>query len=165
MISYQLTDDDLISAHDLWWRHQQKPFGLACFFLVIAVAATTLLVKMSQKPLLEAVIVGAIIGISGLGGLLYFGIKRSRRITLDNFRALSSAREETTVEWDATHIAFRQNESYQKSPWSDVRAWRESDDVIVLMRVANLFSPIPKRAFDSQALSAFRETITNAGIK
>lgn len=164
MISYRLTDEDILPGNNLWWRYRNRPSIFVLAYVLIGIGMGVYSHYIDRNPLLTSVATAVVTPIFCVLALRYILPRLSRRQTLQYFQQASSSGQATSVEWDDTHIAFRQPDAFQRLPWRDIKAWRENDDMIVLMRIGPMFNPIPKRALDAQQLESLRACMARAGI-
>ncbi|MGA1804996.1 MULTISPECIES: YcxB family protein [Rhizobium] len=164
MVTYRLTDEDIISGNRLWWRYRIKPYAYIAAFLLIWIGMCLFSGLTGRETLVVAIVTNFFVSLCAILGMHYVLPRISTWQSLRYFRQASNSALDTSADWDKMHIAFSQTDAFQKLPWRDIKGWRENDDVIVLMRIGPMFNPIPKRAMNAQQLENLRSCMTEAGI-
>lgn len=164
MITYRLTEMDVIAGNELWRRAQIKASAFTGLFLAIW-AGFGYFLHYQGRSFFYAVVVAALVAVAGMAGLAWVSRTSSRRQALHFFHsAPPSARGEVELDWTDSHITFRQENSHQTLAWNEFRKWAEDDQVLVLLTSGPIFHPLPKRVLTPALVEQVRNRLETAGV-
>lgn len=165
MITYRLSEADIVAGNELWRRAQIKAWATIALFLTIWTGFGSYLHFGGGHSILYAVIVAGLVAVSGVAGLAWISRTSSRRQALHFFRsAPPTSRGDVTLDWTDSHVTFRQENSHQTLPWNEFRKWDEDDDVLVLLTSGPIFHPLPKQALTPALVEEVRNRLKAAGV-
>ena len=82
------------------------------------------------------------------------------------FQRNPTLRQTTSVSWDERGIVIAPIASLSEHiPWSDLRAVKINDRIVLLQQRTGAIHAIPKRAFDRDALATFRALARRAAAQ
>lgn len=165
MITYRLTDADIVAGNTLWRKYHVKDATIIVAFLAVGAIIAFYLHGILERSVVEAAIGGLILSACIVFGVLWLGQNASRRKTLYYFRTgPEAAHGELSVEWGPDHVTFRQAENINKLRWSDFQRWSDDETILVLLGTGPIFYAMPKRAFSVEQLHDFHSHLETAGL-
>lgn len=158
---FQLTEDDYRSANLL---HLSSHRWL--YFIVVAVAIVVGARSLSHTagawnspPVLGTIIaVGVALAmlLAILAAARRFGVRWHTRRYFAQHKAVQRPRK---VSWDGDHLITEGADFKSRTPWTDVRQWRQNGQVIALYETDRMVHILPKRVLDAQQLGDLLGTI------
>lgn len=158
---FRLTEEDYRSANLL---HLSSHRWL--YFIVVAVAVLVGARSLSHtagawnSPPVVGTVLGIGVAIAMLLAVLAaarrFGVRWHTRRYFAQHKAMQRPRR---VSWDGDYLATEGADFKSRTPWTDVRQWRQNKQVIALYETDRMVHILPKRVLDAQQLVDLLRTI------
>jgi len=165
LITYRLTEADIVAGNELWRRSHIRAWAIIGLFLIIWAGFGCYLHAGGGRSIPYSMIVAGLVAAGGMAGLAWISRTSSRRQALHFFRsAPPTTRGDVTLDWTDSHVTFRQESSHQTLPWHEFRKWDEDDHVLVLLTSGPIFHPLPKQALTPVHVEEVRNRLAAAGV-
>lgn len=157
MITYTLTEADILAGNRLWRRRRTRPVAIVALFCLVWAAMAVYGVIVSHDPLIPAVVIGLLTAVVAIPCLLLIRSRTASKRVLRAFRSSADGLKPTEAAWNDRCISFRRQDKSAEHPWADFIAYAESKSVIALFRTGAIVHPLPKRAFTDEQLQSLRD--------
>ena len=159
---FQLTEKDFQAAARLYYA-QRRWWWFAIIVLVVLFFELNGLIHpvTGWTPRLYLEMAGTL---AGTALILILVLELAQRFSLPwqarrYFARHKALRRPRTVSWDDDELATEGANFNARTPWTDIRRWRENKEVVVLYVTERLFHILPKRVLNRGQLADLVRTL------